>query len=181
MATTSTKERIAAEFYSLTYKKNIDKITVKDVVDACDISRQSFYYHFRDLPDVMEWTANEMVNQTIEDSMNKASVLESLEAFFTHFYEYRHLIKSLFESSHRIEGEQILFKAINRLIGTKLKERLADVMMPLQDYELLLDYHTFGIVGILVKSISQPNFSAHNLAVQINRMMERNQAKPSTI
>lgn len=175
MTPTSTKERIAAEFYSLTITKNIDKITVKDVVDACDISRQTFYYHFRDLPDVMEWTANEMINQTITQSMESDSVLDSLETFFTQFYDYRHLIKSLFNSTHRTEGEQILLNAIKRLIESKMKERLSEVLMPLQDFELLIDYHTFGIVGVLTKSINQPNFSPRNLAVQMNRLIEHSQ------
>lgn len=173
MATTSTKDRIVTEFYNLTLKKNIDKITVKDVVDACGISRQTFYYHFRDLPDLMEWTANEMVNQTIRTSMGKDSVLEALESFLTQLYDYRHLINSLMTSSHRVEGERILFSAIAKLIEAKMKEVLANVMMPMQDFELLIDYHTYGIVGILLKSINQPNFSPRKLAIQLNRMVEQ--------
>ena len=43
------KPLIADAFIKLSKEKNIDKITVKDIVDECGISRQSFYYHFQDI------------------------------------------------------------------------------------------------------------------------------------
>ena len=43
------KSMIADAFIKLSGEKNIDKITVKDIVDECGISRQSFYYHFQDI------------------------------------------------------------------------------------------------------------------------------------
>ena len=46
------KARIAREFAELARTKSIDKITVKDIVEACHITRQTFYYHFQDLIDV---------------------------------------------------------------------------------------------------------------------------------
>ena len=52
---TQMKETIADAFIALARKKSIDKITVKDLVDYCDISRQSFYYHFQDILEVIEW------------------------------------------------------------------------------------------------------------------------------
>ena len=43
------KPMIAEAFIRLSKQKNIDKITVKDLVEACGISRQTFYYHFQDI------------------------------------------------------------------------------------------------------------------------------------
>ena len=48
------KNLIAETFVRLSDEKNIDKITVKDIVEACGISRQAFYYHFQDLLEVIE-------------------------------------------------------------------------------------------------------------------------------
>ena len=48
------KERIAASFAALAQKKPVDKITVKELVELCGISRQTFYYHFQDLLEVMQ-------------------------------------------------------------------------------------------------------------------------------
>ncbi len=36
-------------------KKTLDKITVKDITDDCGVNRQTFYYHFHDVYDLVEW------------------------------------------------------------------------------------------------------------------------------
>ena len=51
------KGMIADAFVSLSGEKPIDKITVKDLVEKCSISRQTFYYHFQDILEVIEWSA----------------------------------------------------------------------------------------------------------------------------
>ena len=49
------KKTIAETLFRLLERKPVDKITVKELVDACGISRQGFYYHFRDIMEVVEW------------------------------------------------------------------------------------------------------------------------------
>ena len=46
------KQVIAETFAGLLEHKNVEKITVKELVDACHISRQTFYYHFQDTMEV---------------------------------------------------------------------------------------------------------------------------------
>ena len=50
------KSMIAETFMALSKTKDVDKITVMDLVKACHISRQTFYYHFQDILEVIEWS-----------------------------------------------------------------------------------------------------------------------------
>ena len=52
------KSIIADTFLHMVQHGNIDKITVKALIDACHISRQTFYYHFKDIMDVLEWSGH---------------------------------------------------------------------------------------------------------------------------
>ena len=54
---TNMKNVIAETFFAMVKEKGVDKITVKDLVENCHISRQTFYYHFQDILDVVEWSA----------------------------------------------------------------------------------------------------------------------------
>lgn len=63
------KRTIAEAFLTLARQKAVDKITVKDLVEECHISRQTFYYHFQDLLEVLEWTFQQMTQQTLERSL----------------------------------------------------------------------------------------------------------------
>lgn len=49
------KRMIAETLHELLRKKPLDKITVKELADCCHISRQTFYYHFQDIMQVVEW------------------------------------------------------------------------------------------------------------------------------
>lgn len=50
----STKRKIADCVKELMYHKEIRKITIQDIMAATNMSRQSFYYHFKDIYDVLE-------------------------------------------------------------------------------------------------------------------------------
>ena len=65
IAETATRERIAEALLELMKKKNIDKITVKDVVDHCNITRQTFYYHYQDMMDVFEWICRKKADEML--------------------------------------------------------------------------------------------------------------------
>ena len=45
-----TKKAIKETFVALLEERPLNRITVKDIVEACGINRNSFYYHFQDLP-----------------------------------------------------------------------------------------------------------------------------------
>ena len=67
------KGTIAMNFLEMAKKKDIDKITVKELAENCNISRQSFYYHFQDIYGVLEWTINRIVKITVDYSLTAES------------------------------------------------------------------------------------------------------------
>lgn len=52
--TNFTKKAIIEAFWKLLEEKPYNKITVKEIVDSCQINRNTFYYHFHDIPDLLE-------------------------------------------------------------------------------------------------------------------------------
>lgn len=49
------KHSIAKASKKLMKNNNSRKLTVKDIVEECHITRQAFYYHFEDISDLMRW------------------------------------------------------------------------------------------------------------------------------
>lgn len=47
-----TKRAIRDSFVKLLNERPLSQITVKDIVDDCGVNRNTFYYHFRDIPDL---------------------------------------------------------------------------------------------------------------------------------
>ena len=50
------KEIIAEAARKLILEKKVKKLTVKDIVEECQITRQAFYYHFEGIPDMIQWS-----------------------------------------------------------------------------------------------------------------------------
>ena len=49
-----TSKAIKESFIKLLNEKPMNKISVKDIVEDCGINRNSFYYHFQDIPTLLE-------------------------------------------------------------------------------------------------------------------------------
>ena len=63
------KQMIAETLTALLQRKSVDKITVKELVDACGISRQAFYYHFQDIMEVIEWITARALQTAVDVSL----------------------------------------------------------------------------------------------------------------
>lgn len=63
-----TKEAISDAFWQLLEEKPYHKITVQNIVERCQISRNSFYYHFQDIPALVEYSIQEWTGQVIKNS-----------------------------------------------------------------------------------------------------------------
>ncbi len=59
MAADRTKYALAAALKKLMAQKPIDKISIHDLTESCGIRRQTFYYHFEDVYDLLRWMFQE--------------------------------------------------------------------------------------------------------------------------
>ena len=55
----TTKRALEASLKKLLLQKPLDKITIQDLTTDCGISRMAFYYHFKDIYDLVEWVCVE--------------------------------------------------------------------------------------------------------------------------
>lgn len=59
---TQTKQAMYHALKKLITTKPINKITIKDITDSCGLNRQTFYYHFKDIYDLLDWSFREEFN-----------------------------------------------------------------------------------------------------------------------
>ena len=64
-----TKQMIASKLFELLDHEKPENVTVKRLVEECGISRQTFYYHFKDIMDVMEWGCGQAFKRNLEESL----------------------------------------------------------------------------------------------------------------
>lgn len=141
----STKREIVLMLGQFLQTRRLDEITVKDLTEACGISRQAFYYHFSDLYEVVKWGVAweleqmsdlvakepgdgeksdwERILELVEDRMlpNRAVVLNVYRAFERSYVHYH-----LMASARPFMMEEIGKQAVNFRVTESQKEFVAD-------------------------------------------------------
>ena len=74
-----TKEALSGKLKEISKTKPIDKITVTELVEACDIKRQTFYYHFQDIYDLLSWIYRTEAMSAIQNKLSYSTWQERLE------------------------------------------------------------------------------------------------------
>ena len=72
--TSLTKRAIRASFLKLLNERPLNKITVKDIVEDCGINRNSFYYHYPDIPALAEEIVRDEAARIVQEYPTGANV-----------------------------------------------------------------------------------------------------------
>ncbi len=96
------KYQLAAALKVKLTSTSIDKITIKDLTDACGVNRQTFYYHFEDIFDLLKWLCNIEAEQVMRLQDNAVSWKESFSSLLGYIRDNKSFCLSLLNSvEHR--------------------------------------------------------------------------------
>ena len=70
----TTKIALEASLKELLKKKPFDKITIADLTEDCGISRMAFYYHFKDIYDLVEWVCVEDATRILGENKKPCGI-----------------------------------------------------------------------------------------------------------
>ncbi len=149
------KQVIAETFAGLLEHKNVEKITVKELVDACHISRQTFYYHFQDTMEVIEYLMEQRLQKTLLASLEAPSVQDALKSVITVTPEEKRLIRHLLSSQRREEMSQLLRRFSRAYFDEMIRAHAAGRTLPASDLETAVSFYSYGVVGLLLDNLTK--------------------------
>ena len=135
------KSLIGNTFEEMMEYKSIDKITIKDLVDACNISRQAFYYHFRDIMDVVKYKFEKYMRTVLANSLNTSSLEEALQIFILEISKRKTIIQ-----------KQVI---------SQRKEEIA----------VIVDFYSCGITTFLLKQYEKEQVDEKKLAYELSKII----------
>ena len=166
------ERKIAHTFLEMTGKKGIDKITIKDLVEKCGISRQAFYYHFRDILDVIEYILQSSADRLMECCLSAPSVQDALYLFVDFSIENHTFIQRLLDSRQRDSMENLLFHTFRSYMEEMYQNKASEIPINYHDLKVALDFYTYGIAGLFKwKNISRNTLDRTVLADQMYRLL----------
>lgn len=152
--TSFTKKAIIASFVKLLNEKPLDKITIKDIVEDCGINRNTFYYHFEDIPSL----AAEIIRAETERVISEHGEFENWEDSFIaaarFALENKRAAYHIYNSLSRENIEQY-FYSIAKDVMTEFVEKLAaDIPAKPEDKALVIDFYKAALVGMTLEWVN---------------------------
>ena len=115
------KEIITEAARKLVLEKKVKKLTVKDIVEECQITRQAFYYHFEGIPDLIQWSIKQGTRRLLEACKEQGGAEAALKYLFVFAINAIPEVRKGIESNYGKELEQTLMQDVYK--------RQVDVLM----------------------------------------------------
>lgn len=153
MSSLTTKKAIAFTLKELLLEKPISKITINDITERCDINRQTFYYHFQDITDLIEWICVEDADKALKDKSSYETWQDVFLAVFDLMKKDYAFIMNIYRSiSHEILTKY-LCKLVYPIIYQVVDEKSKGYVVREDDKKFITDFYKYSFVAIVLNWI----------------------------
>ena len=145
-----TKEMLAESLMKLLARRTLDKITIQDTVDDCGYNRQTFYYHFHDIYDLIDWIFAAQTQELIEKCRACGSLDVGVEAVIAYMRENRRLILNILRS---VNGEKLLdnlYRSAQSIVLSALENHPGVQELSAEYRELVAEAFKYALAGLLI-------------------------------
>lgn len=139
----------------LMLQKPLNKITINDLTTDCGISRMAFYYHFRDIYDLVEWACLEESTKALQGKKTYETWQEGLLQIFEAVYENKPFIINAYHAVSRERIENYLFQLTHDLIMGVVLEQSKETVLSDAQKNFIADFYKYSFVGIMLDWIRQ--------------------------
>ena len=173
--TNATKAALEASLKKLLLKKPLDKITINDLTTDCGISRMAFYYHFKDIYDLVEWSCLEDATQALQGKKTYETWQEGLQQIFEAVLENKPFIMNVYHSVSREQIETYLFHLTHDLLYGVVQEKAKGTGISEADQSFIADFYKYSFTGVMLDWIKDGmKVDYHMIAEKMHRTMEGN-------
>ena len=153
-ASEQTKHQLADALKILMVQKPMDKITISELTALCKIRRQSFYYHFEDIYDLLRWMIqNEAIN-LLQQQEGALLWKEGLLQLFRYLEENKPVYLCALKSVGRDHIRRFFEADIYAIIHRTIEQLGEDIGVPNNlnsfiDVEMLTHFYVVALAGII--------------------------------
>ena len=181
MSKATTKFAIAFAFKELLLEKSIDKITINDITEKCGINRQTFYYHFHDIYELIEWICETDADHVLKQNKTYDTWQEGFLAIFHLLKKDEPFVVNIYHNAPRGYIYRYLYKVTYQLIYNVLEEKAADMVVREEDKAFIADFYKYGFVGLVLEWIDKGMKEDPKQIIEIRTLIKNLKKKHTVI
>lgn len=144
-----TKRALASSLKELMEEKPLSKITVKDVAERCGVNRHTFYYHFKDMYDLIEWIYT-VETEKLVGGITYDTWQEGARRMFVYAQENRRFILNTYRS---LSKEYLLKYFTHRafeFVSAVVEELTSSMEVSQEKKDFVSNFYSYAFVGVFV-------------------------------
>ena len=145
-----TKRALEQSLKNLLLKKPLTKITLNDIAEDCGINRMTFYYHFKDIYDLVEWSCLEDARKALEEKKTYETWQQGFIQLFEAVRENRPFIMNVYRCVHREQAEKYLKPLVDNLLLGVINEEAAGMTVRDEDKSFIAQVYSYVFVGLML-------------------------------
>lgn len=145
-----TKKAIMDAFWLLLEEKPYSKITVQNIVERCQVNRNTFYYHFQDIPTLTEESIQEWAESIIEKNYQFGSPANCVIPVMQGLMNHKMALIHLYYSANRESLMRYLNKICQHITQFYIDNATKNVTVSSEDQLTLTWGCKCAFVGVII-------------------------------
>lgn len=147
-----TEQELANALKDLMSKESLDNITVKRLTDICNIKRQTFYYHFRDIYDLLTWI---FLNEDLNKNKPVDKWEDAVKVIMKYVLKNKRFIQNTLSSAGKELFEQFISSYLYSITLKSFTNYDKKGIIPSEDKRLFVSYYVSGISSVIITWIEK--------------------------
>lgn len=154
MAGQLTKRALEDSLKRLLLQKPLTKITIADLTEDCGVSRMTFYYHFQDIYDLVEWACEEDAGRALANNKTADTWQAGLENIMLAMRDNKPFIMNVYHCVSAERIQRFLRPVTFDLIEGVVEEHAAGKSISQSDKDFLSRFFAHAFIGIMLDWIA---------------------------
>ncbi len=159
MKSDATKQALADALKRLLEKKPLTRITISDIAEECGISRMTFYYHFKDIYDLADWTLQATLHTALDGHRTQNSWQQGFLNLLSVLKAHQNLILNVCRAVDREQIERYMRREAEMLLLPVVEEQAEGMHISPAAKQRVAVFYSYAFMGTVMEWI-QRNMAA---------------------
>jgi len=145
----STEDVLVEALELVLQKKPIDKVTVKDIVNECNLTRQTFYNHFSDIYELVEWTARQATERALNNVADYDNWQKGFYDLMLIIRENKIIIDNTYRSAYRDLMEKHIYEIIYSYIIVVVENQATGMAVDQKHKDFIAHFYSLAFIALI--------------------------------
>lgn len=147
-----TKQALAASLKQAMLKKPLSKITVRELIEDCNINRKTFYYHFEDIYALMKWMLEQEAVEVVKQFDLMVNSREAILFVLDYVESNKHILNCAYDSMGREGLKRFFYQDFISIMQSLVNEceRHLGISVDEDFKHLIAGFYSDAVAGTLI-------------------------------